>query len=359
MCALVAGALVPAARAEDKVVLRKPGSIGRVTVTGQIVEFSGKGLDLKPTGGGSFQHYPADEVIDIETDRLPSHERGLKLWQEEDVDGAVEQFELALKQEPRAWGRREILAELIRCAVRRSDYASAGVRFLALYKSDPETRHLRVIPLIWVNESISETALTSARGWLNGANDAARLIGASLLFQDRELGRSAQSTLRDLAKNGPDTLRPLAQWQLRRDEAFSGRVVPGELVYWEHSINSLPADLQGGPSYLLAEAASRRHDHELAAAYWTRLPVLCDYDYRLAARATFEAGRALAKIGQSQEAETMFRETVERFPGTSSAREAEDQLRARRTIEKPPADAPTPRRPSRANDTRRERTPSQ
>lgn len=317
------------ANAADRVVIQKPGSTGKVVIEGRIEDFSAAGLELKPAAGGPIQRFSTAEVLDFETPLTAGQTRGLELWNAGEIAEAADQFELALKQEQRLWMRREILAELVRCAVRRGDFAAAGSRFQAIWKSDPGTRHLRVIPLLWGAEPVDSRARDAARGWMNGGNEVARLIGASLLLQDAEWERPAQVVLKELARASAGDLGALATWQSRRRDATDGKLNPGELAFWERDLKDLPADLQAGPCYLLGLAFAARHDYELAAAYWMRLPVLCDYDYVLTARATLEAGRALSRIGQKAEAERVFQETATRFAGTTSAREARDLLTSR------------------------------
>ncbi|MFM8222803.1 MAG: tetratricopeptide repeat protein, partial [Planctomycetaceae bacterium] len=102
---------------------------------------------------------------------------------------------------------------------------------------------------------------------------------------------------------------------------------PGELALWEKAAGQLPTDLQAGPAYLLGAAWRNLEEPSLAAAWWTRLTVLGRFDWQLAATATREAGDALARIGQSQEAELLWREVVAEFVGTEGAAEAAQRLR--------------------------------
>jgi tetratricopeptide (TPR) repeat protein len=242
------------------------------------------------------------------------------------VDEAIRELETAVKKESRTWVRREILAAIVKCGLRRGDYVLAGSRFLALVKNDPTTRHFRTIPLVWAPETIPRDARAEARVWLNGQVEAGRLIGASLLYDDAESGLEARGVLKTLASSTDARVRSLAQMQAWRAEVFGGN--PGKLqaAQWQRRIDELPEDLRAGPSYLLGRAYAMRHDYELAAATLLWLPLMDDHDFRLAARACLEAGAALEKIGQHAEARTLFQEVTDRFADTPYADEAKALL---------------------------------
>src|SRR5690606_39665800 len=55
-------------------------------------------------------------------------------------------FDEALRVENRRWVRRDLAAMLVRCAVRRGDYATAGTRFIELVAGDqrPDRKSTRL-----------------------------------------------------------------------------------------------------------------------------------------------------------------------------------------------------------------------
>ena len=317
-----------AAGAQDKVVLQRSTLSTRITISGLVEDYTGVEVSIRTEPGEAPKTYPAAEVIEIQTPQTDSHTRGLKLLAEGNVEQAIRELEAALRKEPRTWVRRDILAALVRCGLRRGDYVSAGSRFLALLKSDSTTRHFRVIPLVWAPEAISRDARSEARSWMDGPVDAARLMGASLLYDDAESGKEARAVLKKLSSSTDSRVRPLAQMQAWRDEALAGN--PGRLQtsQWRARIDELPEELRAGPCYLLGRSYAARHDYELAAATLLWLPLIDDHDFRLAARACLEAGTALQKIGQHAEARTLFREVTERFADTPFADEASALLKA-------------------------------
>ncbi|MFN0056321.1 MAG: tetratricopeptide repeat protein [Planctomycetales bacterium] len=314
------------ADAQDRVVLRRGGFSGRITASGTIEDYTGTEITLRAVPGDAVRRYPSAEVVAIETQQTEPHERGLALLGEQRIEEALREFELALKKEPRAWMRREILALLVQNSSRRGDMAAAGSRFLALLKSDPTTRHFRLIPLTWDGAALAAGVRGEAKTWLSGKVEAARLMGASWLLEDAESSMAAKAALRELATSTDKRIQALAQMQAWRRDVALGQLSELQLTRWQERVDALPVELKGGPSFLLGRAYAQRHDYELAAATWLWLPLVDDHDVRLTARACLEAGIALHKVGQRAEAHSLFREVRRRFADTESAEEAQTWL---------------------------------
>jgi hypothetical protein len=258
--------------AQDKVVLQRSNMSSRLMISGFVEDYTGIEVSIRTEAGEPARTYPSAEVVEVQTAHVEAHTRGLKLLAEGQVDEAIRELETALKKELRTWVRREILATIVRCGLRRGDYVVAGSRFLALVKSDPTTRQFRTIPLVWAPEPISRDARAEARVWIQGPVEAARLIGASLLYEDSESGPEARAVLKKLASSTDSRVRSLAQMQAWRAEVFRGN--PGRLqtAQWQRRIDDLSEDMRAGPAYLLGRAYAARHDYELAAATLLWLP---------------------------------------------------------------------------------------
>jgi len=325
--------LAGAARAQDKVILQRSNFSARVAISGVIEDYTGTEVSIRTDANEATKTYPAAEIVEIQTAQSELHTRGLKLLGEGKVEQAVRDLEAALKAESRVWVRREILGVLVRCGLRRGDYAAAGTRFLALLKSDPTTRMFRLIPLVWAPESTARAARGDAQTWMLGKVEAGRLMGASLLYDDPELRKEARSVLKELSSSTDVRVRVLAQMQAWRAEALTGNLGRQQIAQWQKRIDEVPEDLRAGPSFLLGRAYAGQHDYELAAATFLWLPLVDDHDFRLAARACLEAGVALDKIGQRTEATTLFREVTQRFADTPFADEADALLK--RSAENP------------------------
>jgi tetratricopeptide (TPR) repeat protein len=310
------------ADAQDKVILQRASLTARVTVSGIVEEYTGVEVSIRTESDETVKTYPAADVVEIQTAQTESHTRGLKLFAAGQVDQARGELEVALKREPRAWVRREILAALVRCGLRRGDYATAGARFLAILRSDPTSRHFRVIPLVWAPETLTRETIVEAQVWMMGNVEAGRLLGASLLYDDKESGKEARRVLKELSSSTDSRVRDFAQMQAWREAAFTGDRDQMQIARWQKRVDELPEDFRAGPSYLLGRAYAVRHDYELAAAALLWLPLVDDHDFRLAARSCLEAGVALGRIGQHAEAQTLFQEVTIRFADTPFAEEA-------------------------------------
>ena len=304
------------AAAQDQVVLQLGGQSSRMTVPGQIVDYTGEQITLLLKSGAGQKSYPAEQVVEVRTDWHEQHELGRRLLSERKPAEALRALQLAYEADQRAWVRREILALQIRAAMRQGNRAAAGTKWLKLLESDRTTRHFRLIPLVWAAEPPNEAAKAHAKIWLTDEADAARLLGASWLLDDGTVGEVVQRELSQLARSQDDRVRPLAQaqaWRLKLRELDVSELT---LQLWESRIKEWPADFRAGPSYLLGRGWAIRREHELAATalLWTFL--MDDSDPRLAARCGLDAADSLRRLGQKDAAQRIRREVAEKFPDT-------------------------------------------
>ena len=313
--------------AQDHVVLQMEGQSSRMVVPCQIIDYTGEKISVLLKSGANQKTYPAEQVVEVRSSWLDSHERGRKLLAERRVDEAVKSFQDALISEPRIWVRREILASLVRCALRQGDRAIAGTRFLMIVESDRTTRHVGLIPLIWAPESVSSNAKSQARVWITQELDAARLLGASLLLEDTQLAESAQQELAALQRSGDERVRQLAQAQSWRLKLRSLEVSDLELQRWDDRIHQMPTSLRAGPSYLLGRGWTLRREHDRAATALLWLPLMDDTDPRLTARAGYEAAESLRKLGQTEDARRILQEIATHFPDTEFGEAASNAAR--------------------------------
>ena len=302
--------------AQDQVVLQTEGTSSRLTMHCQIVDYTGERINVQFKSGAAQKTYPAEQVVEVRTAWLESHELGRKLLSDRRLDEATRALQAALVAEKRAWVRREILSSLIRCSLRNGDRASAGTRFLQLLESDPTTRQFGLIPLIWAAESVSGAAKSQARDWLKQDSDAARLLGASLLLADAAASGTAAQELQVLQRCTDERVRMFAQAQSWRLKLRALEIGDLELNRWDTRIHEMPAKLRGGPSYLLGRgwAMRREHDRAATALLWTA--IMDDGDARLAARAGVEAAESLKRLGQPDDAQRVLQDIASRFPDT-------------------------------------------
>eukprot|EP00456_Euglypha_rotunda_P069217 TRINITY_DN607_c0_g1_i1.p1 TRINITY_DN607_c0_g1~~TRINITY_DN607_c0_g1_i1.p1 ORF type:complete len:392 (+),score=100.85 TRINITY_DN607_c0_g1_i1:1760-2935(+) len=336
LCVLMGTALC---HGQDRVTVQQPGG-SRFPITGYVDDYTGRELILRTKTGEGLKRYPREDVVQVQTAYTAHHEKGRQLLASGKPNEARTELTHGLKEEDRAWVRREILAQLIRCALWDGNYRAAAPLFLSIVESDPETIHYGLIPLAW-GDTASEAAIKlEARGWLADKSPVAQLIGASHLLFDRELNEQAEKVLRQLARDVNIKIQRLAQMQLWRVRSLGGTATPNELVRWEAAIDELPEELRVGGYYVLGQTFRRQQQPERAAAMLLWLPLVYDADRYLAARACFDAAELVESFGDRAQATSLYGELAFRFGDTPFGRQAEEQWKRLRGEPAGPTPAP-------------------
>ena len=303
---------------QDRVVLLFEDTGSRVAMTCTVVEYTGRSITVQAGPGLPERVYPASQVLSVETPQTRSHIDGLTHFARGEFDLARERLEAAMAEETRGWVRREILAQLVRCALRQGDRSSAASRFILLAASDPDTHYFRLIPLQWRDQP-SQTLVDEARHWRAQSGEVPRLIAASVLLGDSRLRETAAADLRELRVKGSAPVRHLAQAQLWRLDLNSPQLDPQDLDRWEADLHRMPESLRAGPSYILGWAALQLRQYDRAAVALLWLPLVADHDHHLAADSGLKAAEALSSAGQRTQAANLCREFLERFHDTPAA----------------------------------------
>lgn len=315
----------------DKVIISPGGrSSTRITLKGEILEYTGETLRIRLKLGEAPKEFPAADVIEIVTPQMTGHQKGLVLFGKKDYEGATKAFGAAFEEEGRAWVKREILTYLVRCALMKGDYVNATSKFAVLVRSDPRTHAFSLIPLIWNRQSPNPALKSQGESWLLDEKQpvAVKLMGASILLDDPQFGTTASVALRDLAAQSDRRVGALASCQLWRTRLATRKEINlTELKVWEQKLESLPEELRGGPHFLMGRAYVSRREFELGAVHLLWTPLVQPEDHFLAARATLEAADALATIGQLEEAAKLYEETSANFADTPAAQESAAQLK--------------------------------
>ncbi len=310
--------------AQDRVIIQQPGG-SRLPYSGYVDDYTGREVILRTKTGEGLKRFPREDVIQVQTAYTAHHEKGRQLLANGKPTEAKVELTQALKEEDRAWVRREILAQLVRCALWNGNYRAAVPLFLSIVESDPETIHYGLAPLAW-GDTVSDAGLkVDSRVWLADKSPVSQLIGASHLLFDRELNDQAEKILRQLARDVNIKVQRLAQMQLWRVRSLGGAATPNELGRWEAAIDELPEELRVGGYYVLGQTFRRQHQPERAAAMLLWLPLVYDADRYLAARACFDAAELVASFGDHAQATTLYSELVFRFGDTPYGRQAEER----------------------------------
>jgi hypothetical protein len=132
--------------------------------------------------------------------------------------------------------------------------------------------------------------------------------------------------LRGLSFNPDSRVAALARSQVWR--ASFATASESQVENWAADVEKAPQSLRGGPYFVLGAALSAKHLPARAALAYLRVPLLYPHQRSLAGRALLEAGRELEKIGQKDEAASLYREVTSTHPQTPLAEEAQQRLAA-------------------------------
>lgn len=332
--AFLAGCLIASAAADDRVMLIPEGAVDPVILIGSVEDYTGEVLVLQRAGQAVGDRYPAPAIQSVQTWRSAIHEQGLAEFAAGSNAPAEQSLLKALKDEPRDWMKREILSQLVRCAVRRGDWGTAGARFLQIANQDPTSPHWNVAPIHWAPHSMGDSQKTLARTWLKESDASYRLIASSWLLLDPVYGEVAEKQLDDLARDPNPIVSNLARaqlWRLRLGLELSEL----EIQKWQLEVRRLPRTLRAGPQYLVGRGLLQRNEPQAAAAELLWLSTVYTDHEELSARALVEAAGAIEKSGQTNDALTLYNEVIERFEWSSWANEA----RAARSVLSSPSDS--------------------
>ena len=314
------------AQYNDEVIKRGSTSGSRITIRCQIVDYDGRHLTARTRTGEKLLRIDSPDVIAIRTAQSQPHKIGIKAFDKGRTRESEVQLTEAIKVEPRAWMRRQILTLLVRCALKRNDRLTASTRFRLLFESDSQTPHINLIPLLWTGATADGEARAAAITWLKDPEPVARLLGASLLLLDSGHSEAALKVLTELARTPGARIRQLASWQRRRLRIRSRDVTDFDLGRWQSQIEKLEPSLRAGPLFILGQGYLVRQDFDMAAATLLKVPLVHDSEHWVSAQSLLDAGRALARIGMRGEAAKLYSEVLDRYSYSAVAVEAQEEL---------------------------------
>ena len=309
---LFAAPFAGTAPAEDVVTLRDPTDGGRREVRGEVKTYSSAGLELAGPNR-TMQTFDAADVVKIETPRLPDHLAGLAAWADRDVPAARRKLEAALREEPREWVRRRILAALVPIDLAAADRPAAVAHFAALYRSDPHDAALRLLPALWGDRPATAAARAAANRWRTG-DEIERFVAGSLFVADPARRAEGVELLKALSRSATGELAELARLQRWRAKVLAGTTTAPETDAARRRIAFLPEELRAGPTFALgvALAAAGRTDEAAEAFLWPG--TVDDADPPRAADALLRAAKLLRRRGDRLAAVRLLREVAARVP---------------------------------------------
>jgi hypothetical protein len=310
------------ARGEDIVYFAHPRARGETRLTGEVVDYKGKQLEIHVQG--QVRTLSAEQVRRIEFAKHAEHVEADKRFAAHDFAEARSRYLKALQAEPRAWVRRMLAAQLVWCDRHLQQFDSAGARFLALVSDDPETPYFDALPLAWVAQPPTPALEGSALRWLTSEQPLGQLLGASHLLASRHRSKALE-VLQTLRFDRDPRIAGPAKAQIWRSEiatASSARVAE-----WQAELEKIPERLRGGGYYVIGTALARHQQNEDAALTLLRASVLYPQDRNLAARCLADAARLLDGLGKADEAARLQRELLTQYADTRDAEEVKSQLK--------------------------------
>jgi hypothetical protein len=310
-------AAVGPASADVVVVAEAENSSQVITHTGTIVDYTGRELKLR-TAGGTEWTFPASRVRQVETRRHGAHDEGIKLFAANKPDAALAQFRTALEAEPRAWVKREILAQVVWSHRRLRQWEAAGTMFLKLATDDPTTPHYDCIPLVWRGADAADAPSPAAEKWLADANNPiAVLLGASHLLAAGN-PQAPLAALRRLTRDRDLRIANLADAQSWR-VALAG-ATPDEIARRRSVVEKLPSPLRAGPYFVLGQTLAQRDECLMAILAYLRLPIEHREHRELAAASLREAADLAQKLGYREEVARLLDELAREYPDLPEAK---------------------------------------
>jgi tetratricopeptide (TPR) repeat protein len=314
-----------ACAAEDTVtVLSAKDAKTRATRTGEVVEYTGESLQLKSLSG-RIETIPAARVADVKTAWTPAHVRGDVLRAEGKLEEAITSYKQAKREEPRAWARRQIMAQLTACYAESGHLDVAGDEWLAIVASDQQTPHYAVIPIAWRPFAPDAAVETRAAAWLQSKTPTAQLLGASWLLTG-PLRSEAVAVLDAVAadKTQDPRIRSLAQIQLWRTKLVTAKL--DDAQRWQVALEQMPAEIRASGYFVVAEALTRWKQPEEAALAYLRIPLVHNEQRLMAADALVAAGNLHEQLGRGEQAAGLYREVLSGYSRTPAAEVARAKL---------------------------------
>jgi hypothetical protein len=295
-----------------------------VTRVGEIIQYDADQLQLR-SPQGTVSRVSVSRVLKIQTDRSPEHQQADDAFAQGDDAGALRLYQTAYRDESRAWISELLVARAIACQTNLGEVGAAASMFLALLEQTPKTPHVAVVPLAWRAEQPDGTLLAHSDQWLNDAQrPAARLIAASWLLSGPRR-TSAQQELTALAQNrATGWLAALAECQLWRTRTVAADAA--EVQRWQAARERIPAGLQAGPVFLIAQAQARLQQTDAAVLSYLQVALMHSEHHTLASQSLWEAAQLLQHAQHSDEARRLYRQLAEQAADSPLANEARRSL---------------------------------
>ncbi len=311
--------------ADDTVILR-PASPGAkpTKVRGNVIDYTGQVLTLQTASGQTS--IPAEKVASVETDYASDVMQAKQLLAEGKSSEAARLLSAAVHGERRPWVKREILALETTALQNAGRYIEAGNTMLKILADDPQTVHVDALPLAWFSLPPHFERDRAARQWMEMASPYAQLMGASWLLSTSDRSKAIE-TLVNLRRSKIPQVALLAEAQLWQTKIVTA--TQADVQQWQRQLDAgiLHGAALAGPTLVVGKAWRQLENDNQAALTLMRPPILYPLVRPVAADSLLQAGRALARAGQTEEAARVLREAIDQYGDQPARQEAEINLK--------------------------------
>ena len=326
-CVLLFATTHSQAESFDVVRIRNSTGKGEQAIRGEILQYDERGLKLKIPNRREPMFYEPEQVIGVTTTYTPPHIEADRLLERKDFVNAASQYAKALEVEPRNWAKTRIRSTLISCYKRGGDWEKAANEFFKLAESRDDPELMAIAPLFWPPnaEPTAAQKMIAERWLLDSSNAMMQLVASSwLLATDQK--KKVIPILEKLMTESELRVSFMARAQRMRipDKPPTKQ----DIERYRQLIDRMPEPIRAGPMYSLGLAYEREGNFAEAALAFLWVPFVYDRNSELSGDALFRAATATDKHGFQDDAIKLYREVVQKHPGTSFANQAEVRIKA-------------------------------
>jgi tetratricopeptide (TPR) repeat protein len=300
LCAVCAGdelPLVLPSAAEDILELRTAEGVRARSLAGLVQDISGDSVVFRRADGG-VQVVRLSALRVVRFARSELWEEGLELCVVRRWSEALPKLREALQREARPWALREIRGELAKCQRALGLWQESLSTVEEILESDPETRHVLSLPLIWDERVCEELGVRAELSDLSARSLARQLVAASVLLSAESTRLQSEAALRSLRRSGRGNFGRLAELQLWRLRLLQGGPELLEAESWQQRAGELVREERGAAELQIGRALLRLNEDDGAAISLLWMPLVAPLDPWHCRRAMRDVVEVLERSGR-------------------------------------------------------------
>ncbi|MCA9035220.1 MAG: hypothetical protein KDA91_08825 [Planctomycetaceae bacterium] len=282
----------------DHVIIREAIGGKETRLTGVIEDLRGDVVQLR-RGSGEPMRIHLREVIELQFQKSADFNRGLLHMQKRQWNEALMAFDQAFLVEHREWVRRELLAASSEALLAMGQLKAVPPRIAKIAESDPETRHVGLLPMVWDHRMPTDKRYPATGTDLSAVSPLIQLTAASVLLDQPEFNDAATQTLTTLRLNAQPFVQQLAEAQMWRTRIIDASLLkPSDAQRMSDRVRDFDRSIRSGPEFLLGRSFMILHDYDNAAIHLMWPSSLHTPDRYLASVSLSEAAEALERSGR-------------------------------------------------------------